>query len=256
MVSLAIAMPSFSLSYGMIDRTGPKISSWAMVILLCTSAKTVGLTKYPSSRPAGLPGPPVTRRAPSSMPFLRYPCTRSHCICETNGPMAALASPGRPTTVPSATCFAMSNASWYLVLGTSMRLRALHDCPVLFMSWPMNSGTSFGKSASSSMSAALLPPNSVRTTLRVAAASSVMRFPARVEPVKLIMSTSGCADKVSPQPVPVPLTMLKTPGGSPASWMASARRYALIGVTSLGLRTTVQPTSIAGPILAAIWLRG
>ena len=32
MVSLAISTASSSVSYGMIDSTGPKISSWAMVM--------------------------------------------------------------------------------------------------------------------------------------------------------------------------------------------------------------------------------
>ncbi|SHS50851.1 Uncharacterised protein [Mycobacteroides abscessus subsp. abscessus] len=37
----------------MIDNTGPKISSCAMVIELSTSAKIVGCTKYPPSKPSG-----------------------------------------------------------------------------------------------------------------------------------------------------------------------------------------------------------
>ena len=42
--------------YGMIVRTGPKISSRAMVWELSTSAKTVGSTNHPAS------GPPAVRR--------------------------------------------------------------------------------------------------------------------------------------------------------------------------------------------------
>ena len=37
----------------MTDSTGPKISSWAIVIELVTSAKSVGSTNQPVSRPAG-----------------------------------------------------------------------------------------------------------------------------------------------------------------------------------------------------------
>ncbi len=44
-VPLAMRRASSSSSYLRIDRTGPKISSWAMVISGVTSAKTVGLTK-------------------------------------------------------------------------------------------------------------------------------------------------------------------------------------------------------------------
>ena len=53
----------------MIDSTGPKISSWAMVMSGLTSEKTVGRTKKPLSKPSGAPAPPVTSVAPSSMPF-------------------------------------------------------------------------------------------------------------------------------------------------------------------------------------------
>jgi len=131
--------------------------------------------------------------------------------------MVDLGSQGRPTTVSSATFCAMPTASSYLDLGTSIRLNAMQVCPLFPMSWATNSGMSFCMSASSSMRAALLPPSSVRTSFSVAAPASVMRLPAREEPVKLIKSTSGWHDMVSPTPMPVPTTMLKTPLGRPAS---------------------------------------
>ena len=49
-------------------RTGPKISSWAMVMELSTSTKSVGSTNQPLGRCAGRP-PPTTSLAPSSCPF-------------------------------------------------------------------------------------------------------------------------------------------------------------------------------------------
>ena len=52
------------------DRTGPKISSWAMVMSGVTSEKTVGCTKKPLSSPSGASAPPVTSLAPSSIPLL------------------------------------------------------------------------------------------------------------------------------------------------------------------------------------------
>ena len=42
MVSLAIRIASASPVNGMTDSTGPKISSWAILILLSTSTKIVG----------------------------------------------------------------------------------------------------------------------------------------------------------------------------------------------------------------------
>ena len=44
-MSLAIRTASSSSSYGMIASTGPKISSWAIVISGVTSENTVGRTK-------------------------------------------------------------------------------------------------------------------------------------------------------------------------------------------------------------------
>ena len=58
---------SSSSSNGIITSTGPKISSWAMVIELSTSAKSVGSTNQPLGRCSGMP-PPHTSRAPSSLP--------------------------------------------------------------------------------------------------------------------------------------------------------------------------------------------
>mmetsp|Transcript_126061 Transcript_126061/g.251686 ORF Transcript_126061/g.251686 Transcript_126061/m.251686 type:complete len:225 (+) Transcript_126061:303-977(+) len=224
MVSLTMLIASSSVSYGIIDRTGPNISSLAMVIPLCTLAKTVGFTKKPSSNPGGFPGPPVTKWAPSSRPCLRYRCTCSHCMPLTTGPMSVPGSLGSPTTMLSAKSLANCTASLYCFLGTSIRLKALQDWPVLCMSCCINVGTADGRSASSSSSAALFPPSSVFTCFSVCEPTSLIRLPARVEPVKVTISTSGCAAKGSPHVGPSPITILKTPGGNPASCTDSATR--------------------------------
>ena len=101
-----------------------------------------------------------------------------------------------------------------------------------------------------------LPPSSSVTRFTVAAASSDTRFPARVEPVKLTMSTSGWAAIASPTTGPTPDTRLNTPAGRPASSITSASTKAFRGATSDGLSTTVQPAASAGATLATIWLRG
>ena len=80
----------------MIDSTGPKISSCAIVDLLSTSAKTVGSTNQPWSSPAGRP-PPATRRAPSLRPLAMYPSTRSRCRSATSGPISVAGSSASPT---------------------------------------------------------------------------------------------------------------------------------------------------------------
>ncbi len=85
------------------------------------------------------------------------------------------------------------------------------------------------------------------------AASSMTRRPARVEPVNETMSTLGWAAIASPTTGPTPLTRLKTPGGRPISSMTSARMNALMGATSLGFKTTVQPAARAGATLRTTW---
>ena len=83
-----------------------------------------------------------------------------------------------------------------------------------------------------------------------------MRAPASVEPVIEIMSTSGCTQSASPTVRPGPVTRLKTPAGSPTSWMISASTNALSGVSELGLSTMVQPATNAGATLPMIWWSG
>ena len=55
---------------------------------------------------------------------------------------------------------------------------------------------------------------------------------------------------------PVPLTMLKTPFGTPAASMISEKMMPEIGAISEGFSTTVQPAAIAGATLQTIWLSG
>jgi len=53
----------------MMESTGPKISSWAMVMSVVTSENTVGWTKYPFSKPFGDLWAADDQLGPSSMPF-------------------------------------------------------------------------------------------------------------------------------------------------------------------------------------------
>ncbi len=74
-----------------------------------------------------------------------------------------------------------------------------------------------------------------------------MILPTSVEPVKATLSISGCSAIELPAPGPKPVTMLRTPSGSPASMINSPRRRAVSGVCSAGLRMTVLPQASAGP---------
>ena len=117
-------------------------------------------------------------------------------------------------------------------------------------------GIALSNGASSSTTNADLPPSSRVTFLMPSPATDAMRRPACSEPVKLTMSTSGCATMASPTTRPEPETMLKTPFGRPISCAASARMKALSGAISAGFSTTVQPAANAGAILQTIWCSG
>ena len=137
-----------------------------------------------------------------------------------------------------------------------MRVGALHDCP-LFSKQPRTPlVTAFGKSASSRMMFADLPPSSWATRLTVGAAFCATATPARVEPVKETMAISGCELRAEPTTGPSPFTRLKTPAGTPAWCRMSAKIMASNGAISLGLSTIVQPAARAGATLTAIWFMG
>ena len=72
-------------------------------------------------------------------------------------------------------------------------------------------------------------------------------MPARVDPVNDTTSMPGCDDKIEPTPTPSPLTMLKTPGGKPASCTISANTTLDSGAISDGFKTMVQPAAKAAP---------
>ena len=87
-------------------------------------------------------------------------------------------------------------------------------------------------------------------------ATSPMRWPTAVEPVKLTMSTWGEATRASAASEPSPTTTLSTPGGSPASANTSPRRRMASGSCGAGLTTTVLPMARAGPTLPAVLVSG
>ena len=74
-----------------------------------------------------------------------------------------------------------------------MRVGASQDWPLLLKQAATPCVTAVSRSASGSMMLADLPPNSWATRLTVSAAVFATMMPARVEPVKDIMSTSGMA---------------------------------------------------------------
>ena len=132
----------------------------------------------------------------------------------------------------------------------------MHDWPLLFIMPTTPRVTAASSSASSRTMFGDLPPSSCATRLTVGAAFLATSIPARVEPVKLTMSTSGWLLSAAPTVGPSPLTRLKTPAGTPAACITSVHSWALNGAISEGFNTIVQPTARAGTTLHAIWLIG
>src|SRR5690606_30774624 len=73
-----------------------------------------------------------------------------------------------------------------------------------------------------------------------------MRAPVTSDPVKVILATSGWSTSAEPAEAPSPVTTLKTPSGSPASFVSAANSSVEAEANSDGLITTVQPAAIAG----------
>ena len=101
------------------------------------------------------------------------------------------------------------------------------------------------RSASGKTTCGFLPPSSSETFFSVPEAAATMRLPTAVEPVKDTMSTPGWLDRVAPTGSPWPSTMLRTPGGRPASLSSSPRITVVEGVNSEGFTTAVQPAASA-----------
>src|SRR5213596_326057 len=104
------------------------------------------------------------------------------------------------------------------------------------------------KSASAKTIFGFLPPSSSETFLNNGAHASATLRPVTVPPVNEMVLIFGWAVIAAPTFGPVPWTTLSTPLGSPALTQISHNKYAVIGVSSLGLAMAVLPTAIAGAI--------
>ena len=76
-------------------------------------------------------------------------------------------------------------------------------------------------------------------------------LPTSVEPVKAILSTSGCAARAAPAVSPNPGTIFTTPSGNAGFLHQFTQSQPESGVCSAGLITTVQPVANAGPSFQA-----
>ncbi len=81
-------------------------------------------------------------------------------------------------------------------------------------------------------------------------------MPARVEPVKDIMSDVGMMRHRLADRRAVAVDEVEHAAGTPASCITWANKRPLSGAISDGFSTMVQPAAMAGATLAAIWLIG
>src|SRR2546430_388577 len=108
--------------------------------------------------------------------------------------------------------------------------------------------TALSRSASSNTTKGDLPPSSSDSFLCESAVALRIARPTSVEPVKAILSTSGCTTNASPVE-PSPVTIFTTPGGSPTSLQSSANARAVSGVNSAGFNTTVFALATANTVV-------
>jgi hypothetical protein len=93
-------MPTASSNepHGITETTGPKISSFAILILGATSAKIVGSWKKPfACAPDVSRLPPVRSCAPSALPIWTYSITFASCASLIDGPISIDGSRPSPT---------------------------------------------------------------------------------------------------------------------------------------------------------------
>src|ERR1039457_6644344 len=171
-MSLAISIAFSSPSHGMIETTGPKISSCAMRILGSTSANTVGATNQPwlyasPSRRC----PPHNIFAPSSLPILMYFRSVSIWLELTAGPMSTLSSSPLPTFSFFARATNSSTNFLYTPFWMMMRLVAVQRWPVVPNAPHSAPSSARSRLASSSTIIGFLPPSSSEQCLNVLAAS-------------------------------------------------------------------------------------
>ena len=180
---------------------------------------------------------------------------RSSCTGATIAPMSTALSSGEPTRSFSIRARSFSTSRSAVPSCTSSREPAQHTCPWLNQIASTTPSTTLSRSASSKTRNGLFPPSSRLSFFPLPAVASRMLRPTSVDPVKAILSTSGWATRSFPVS-PSPVTMLRTPAGSPASCAISANASAVSGVNSAGLSTTVFPAASAGATFHASMCRG
>ena len=109
--------------------------------------------------------------------------------------------------------FSISMPSAYRLRGNRTRLDRMQLCPDMTQAIMPAIGRQAPKSASSQTMWVDLPPSSSRVFFTVGAPAARMARPVAVDPVKVIMSTRGSADRAAPTSLALEVTTLNTPAG-------------------------------------------
>mmetsp|Transcript_1192 Transcript_1192/g.2569 ORF Transcript_1192/g.2569 Transcript_1192/m.2569 type:complete len:275 (-) Transcript_1192:326-1150(-) len=168
------------------------------------------------------------------------------------GPVVVEASRPSPTLSLLTRSVTISENLLYTLSCTNTRLAQMHVCPALRSAESTTPLAASSRSASSNTMKGALPPSSRLTRLTVCAAPAISILPTAVLPVNPILRTLSLFTSSWPMDAASPITRFSTPSGAPALSSSSARATAVRGVSSEGLRTTVQPAASAGATLRVI----
>ena len=157
---------------------------------------------------------------------------------------------------PSATAAAIASASSWRSAGTSIRVGASHDWPLLAkqdFAPSRDRGREIGVAQDDvrRLAAELLRDPLHRVRRRLGDEDPGAGRAGERDHVDAGMGRHDLAD-VRPGPV----DEVEDSGGAPAASTISAKTIPLIGAISLGFRTTAQPAASAGATLQTIWFRG
>ncbi len=234
-LSLASRIASSSVSKRSTETMGPNDSSRYTRMAGVTPSTIAGCSTLPSRPPDWMMVAPRSR-ASASMASTRLAAAGS--IMPASGASAWAA---RRVAVFAAS-FSMKPGA--ILRSTRMRSADMQIWPWLKKALNAAASTAASRSASSSTTTGFLPPSSSSTGFRCSAASFAMMRPTRVDPVKLMRRTAGCATRrstihgASSGAFEMKLT---TPGGKPASANACAISRCTAGHSSDALRITVLP---------------
>src|SRR5947209_5162511 len=223
--------------------TGPKISSSYDFIPGFTLSMSDGLRKNPSSGASSRPS--TSTVAPSPGAFSTYDATRSRCSFVTSGPISDDGSIPSPTFTFGIRCLIASMSGWAASPTATTCETAMQRSPAEPYAAETAASAAISMSASGRTIMWFFAPPSAWQRLPFDVAVSYTYLAIGVEPTHGPARMSGCSSTASTATLS-PMTTLKTPSGTPASFKSSAVQSDAEGSFSDGFSTNVLPVASAG----------